>query len=189
MDGKTHQLSDYAKTRVLAIVFTCNSCPVSQLYESRIEKLFRDYRGKGVSLVAINPNHPNAAAPEVQAYSDLSDSLEDMKIRAEYRRLDYPYLYDGDKQEAAMRYGPAAAPHIFIFDRDRKLRYQGRIDDNLREELAQSHDARNAIDALLAGKTVAVSTTPAFGCSPQWASNSSAVSEAVGCAWTRSRLH
>ena len=82
----------------------------------------------------------------------MTDSLDDMKIRAEYRHLDYPYLYDGDKQAAAMKYGPIATPHIFIFDRDRKLRYEGRIDDNLQESLVKSQDARNAIDALLAGR-------------------------------------
>src|ERR1035438_2757271 len=79
VDGKTHKLGDYAKAKVLAIVFQCNTCPVSQLYEDRIEKIFQDYRDKGVALLAINPNSPNSTSLAEQAYTDVTDSLEDMK--------------------------------------------------------------------------------------------------------------
>ena len=178
VDGKTHKLSDYAKAKVLAVVFQCNTCPVSELYEGRIEKLYQDYRNKGVALLAINPNNPNATRLDEQSYSDVTDSLDDMKIRAEYRHLNYPYLYDGEKQAAAMKYGPAATPQIFIFDQDRKLRYEGRIDDNLQESLVKSQDARTAIDALLAGGTVPAAA-PAAGCAIQWAAKSAGVAEAA----------
>jgi thiol-disulfide isomerase/thioredoxin len=178
VDGKTHKLSDYAKAKVLAVVFQCNTCPVSQLYEARIEKLYRDYRNKGVAVVAINPNRPDATRLDEQAYSDVSDSLDDMKIRAEYRHLDYSYLYDGDKQAAAMKYGPTATPQIFIFDKDRKLRYDGRIDDNLRESMVKSQDARSAIEALLAGESV-LAALPGAGCSIKWAAKSAGVAEAA----------
>ncbi len=175
VNGKTHKLSDYAGAKVFAVVFVCNTCPVSELYEDRVEKLYRDYRGKGVALVAINSNHPNATRLDEQAYTDVTDSFDDMKIRAEYRHIDYPYLYDGEKQAAAMKYGPAATPHIFIFDRSRKLRYQGRIDDNIQESLVLSQDARRAIDALLADQPVPVETTPASGCSIKWIANATGV--------------
>jgi thiol-disulfide isomerase/thioredoxin len=178
VDGKTHKLSDYAKAKVLAVVFQCNSCPVSQLYEARIEKLFQDYRNQGVALVAINPNNPNATRLDEQAYSDVTDSFDDMKIRAAYRHLDYPYLYDGDKQAAAMKYGPTATPQIFIFDKERKLRYAGRIDDNLQELLVKSQDGRSAIDALLAGG-ISPPASPGAGCSIKWAAKSAGVAEAV----------
>src|SRR5205823_4005253 len=131
---------------VLAVVFTCNHCPASQLYERRIEQLYRDYRGKSVAIVAINPNNPNATLLDEQSYTDVTDSLEDMKIRAEFRQLDYPYLYDGDIQAVTAKYGPVATPQIFVFDHDRKLRYEGRPDDNVQESLVTSHDARDAID-------------------------------------------
>ena len=170
VDGKTHKLSDYAKAKVLAVVFECNSCPVSELYEGRIEKLFQDYSSKGVALVAINPNNPDSVRLDEESYSDVTDSLDDMKARAEFRHFDYPYLYDGEKQTVAMKYGPTATPQIFIFDQSRKLQYEGRIDDNMQESLVKSQDARNAIDALLAGQPVAVATTPAFGCSAKWKS-------------------
>jgi len=88
-----------------------------------------------------------------------------MKIRAEYRHFNFPYLYDGDTQSVSRAYGPKATPHIFIFDKDRKLRYEGRVDDSQRASLVKSQDARKAIESLLAGEPVRVAHTPAFGCS------------------------
>jgi thiol-disulfide isomerase/thioredoxin len=170
IDGKTHTLSEYAGSKVLAIVFTCNHCPTAQLYESRIKKLADDYRGKGVALVAIEPNNPSAVRLDELGYTDVSDSLEDMKIRAEYRHFDFPYLYDGETQSVSVAYGPKATPHVFIFDQQRKLRYEGHVDDNQRETLVKKQDARNAIDALLAGKPVPVEHTRVFGCSTKWMS-------------------
>jgi peroxiredoxin len=170
IDGKTHTLKDYAGSKVLAIVFTCNHCPTAQLYETRIKKLADDYRNRDVMLVAIQPNNPDAIRLDELGYTDVSDSFEDMKIRAEYRHFNFPYLYDGDKQAAANAYGPKATPHVFIFDRERKLRYEGRVDNNQRESLVKTQDARNAIDALLADKPVPVTHTGVFGCSTKWIS-------------------
>src|SRR6187200_2854310 len=95
VDGKVHSLADYAKSPVLAVVFTCNHCPASELYERRIEQLYQDYRARGATVVAINPESPTAVPVKELAYSDLTDSLDDMKRRVAYRRLEYPYLYDG----------------------------------------------------------------------------------------------
>jgi len=170
IDGKTHTLSDYASSKILVIVFTCNHCPTAQLYETRIERLAADYRDRGVALVAIQPNNPAAIRLDELGYTDVSDSFDDMKIRAAYRHFDFPYLYDGDTQSVARAYGPQATPHVFIFDGARKLRYQGRIDNSQRESLVKTRDARNAIDALLAGQPVPVTHTGVFGCSTKWIS-------------------
>jgi thiol-disulfide isomerase/thioredoxin len=168
IDGKTHNLGDYASAKVLVLVFTCNHCPTAQLYETRIKKLADDYRGKGVALIAIQPNNPAAIRLDELGYTDVSDSFEEMKTRAAYRHFDFPYLYDGDTQAVSRAYGPKATPHVFIFDRDRKLRYEGHIDNSQRESLVKTQDARNAIDALLAGKPVPVDHTGVFGCSTKW---------------------
>src|SRR6185312_16014599 len=157
---KTHCLKDYSSAKVLVIAFTCNHCPTAQLYEQRIIKLVDDYKDKGVTLVAIEPNNPNAVLLDELGYTDVGDSLEDMKVRAEYRHFNFPYLYDGETQKISTAYGPTATPHLFIFDSDRKLRYEGRVDNNMREPLVTKRDARAAIDALLAGKPVAVAKTP-----------------------------
>lgn len=170
IDGKVHKLIDYAASKVLVIVFTCNHCPTAQLYESRIKKLADDYRGRDVALVAIEPNNPNAVRLDELGYTDVSDSLDEMKIRAEYRHFNFPYLYDGDTQAVARQYGPKATPHVFIFDKERKLRYEGRVDNSQRESLVKTQDARNAIEALLADKPVLVAHTGVFGCSTKWIS-------------------
>jgi thiol-disulfide isomerase/thioredoxin len=170
IDGKNHKLSDYASARVLVVVFTCNHCPTAQLYESRIKKLASDYRDKGVTVVAVEPNDPNAVMLSELGYTDVGDRLEDMKIRAQYRKFNFPYLYDGATQELAQAYGPKATPHAFIFDEKRILRYEGRIDNSQRESLVKTQDARHAIEALLAGKPVPVEHTPVFGCSTKWKS-------------------
>jgi len=168
VDGKTHKLADYAASPLLAIVFTCNHCPTAQLYEDRIKRIAADYRAKGVALVAIQPNDPDALRVDEMEMSDMSDTLEEMKIRAEYRRFNFPYLYDGATQAVAEAYGPKATPHIFIFDKQRMLQYEGRVDDNQREGLVKTNDARAALDALIAGKPVPVTHTGVFGCSTKW---------------------
>lgn len=169
VDGTIHTLKDFDSSKVLVIVFTCDHCPTAQLYENRIKAIAADYRDKGVALVAIQPNDPNAVRLDEMGYTDLGDSLPEMKIRAQYRHFDFPYLYDGETQAVARKYGPVSTPHVFVFDQQRKLRYQGRVDNSPREPLVKIHDARDAIDAVLAGKPVAHPSTPTVGCSIKWA--------------------
>jgi peroxiredoxin len=169
VDGKTYGLADFASSKILVIVFTCDHCPTAQLYEGRIKKLADDYQSRGVALVAIQPNNPKAIRLDELGYTDLSDSLPEMKIRAAYRHFNFPYLYDGETQAVARKYGPTATPHVFVFDEQRKLRYEGRVDSSTREALAKRHDARLAIDAVLAGKPVEQPKTPSVGCSIKWA--------------------
>lgn len=170
MDGKNHTLNDYASAKVLAIVMESDHSPASQLYEARIRKLYNDYKNKGVVIVGISPDNPDAIPVDQLAYTDVGDSLRDMKESAAYRHIDWPYLYDGDKQSVARALGATTTPEIFIFDQNRKLQYRGRIDDNLNESLVKSQDARNAIDALLAGRPVSVKTTDPAGDPIVWAS-------------------
>lgn len=169
VDGKMHSLKDYASSKVLVVIFNCDHCPVAQMYESRIKRLVDDYRNRSVSVVVIMGNDPAAERLGELGYTDVGDSFAEMKIRAKYRNFNFPYLYDGATQAVTREYGPTATPHVFVFDQQRILRYQGRIDSNVQEKLATKHEARDAIDALLAGKPVAVANTPAVGCSTKWA--------------------
>ena len=168
VDGKTYRLDDFADAKVLVVIFTCNHCPTAQAYEQRIMKLHADYRDKGVSLVAISPNDPLAVRLDELGYSDVGDSFKDMRRHAKRRGFKFPYLYDGDTQRVSTAFGVLATPHVFIFDQKRRLRYNGRIDD-ADIKPPKSHDARNAIDDLLAGRRVAVPKTRVFGCSTKWA--------------------
>jgi peroxiredoxin len=168
VDEKTHRLADYAASPVLVVVFTCNHCPIAQMYEQRIQQLEADYKDRGVAVVAIQPNDPKALRIDELDSSDISDTLDEMKIRVAYKNLHYTYLYDGETQSVTRAYGPQATPHVFIFDKERKLRYEGRMDNSYRKELVNSQDARNAIDALLANREVPVKKTGVFGCSTKW---------------------
>jgi peroxiredoxin len=167
VDGKTYSLKDFAPAKVLVVVFTCNHCPTAQAYEGRLEKLYNEYKDKGVALVAISPNDPSAVRLDELGYSDLDDSFEAMKIRAKDHKFPYPYLYDGETQATAIAYGVLATPHVYIFDTDRTLRYNGRFDD-AEVKAVKSHDVINAVDALLAGTAVPKETTRVHGCSTKW---------------------
>jgi peroxiredoxin len=168
VDGKVHRLSDYAASPILVVIFTCNHCPIAQMYEQRIEQFYENYGKRGVAVVAIQGNDPKAIRIDELDSSDVSDTLDDMKIRVGYKRLHYPYLYAGDTLSVTSAYGPQATPHVFIFDRTRHLRYQGRFDNSYRIEMVKTRDAQNAVDALLAGRDVPVTHTGVFGCSTKW---------------------
>jgi peroxiredoxin len=167
-DSKTHTLNEFADAKVLAIVFDCNHCAESHLYAARIRKLYDDYHGKGVALIAVSPDNPANVHYADLAYSDSNDSLIEMQDRATDQHIEYPYLYDGDSQSLTGKLGAVATPQIFIFDQARKLRYEGRIDDNQIADQVKTHDAADAIDALLAGKQLATPTTPVTGCATLW---------------------
>ncbi len=168
VDGAVHKLADYSASQVLVVVFTCNHCPIAQMYERRITQLAEDYKDRGVAVAAIQPNDPKAITIDELDSSDVSDSLEEMKIRAQYKHLTYPYLYDGETQVVTDAYGPQATPHAFVFDHDRRLRYEGRMDNSYRIELVKTHEVRDAVDALLAHREVEVKHTGVFGCSTKW---------------------
>ena len=169
IDGKIYTDQSFKDAKLLVIVFTCAHCPTAQAYQERIKRLVTDYKAKGVTLVAINPNHPESVRLDELAYSDVSDSFEELKERARDKQFNFVWLDDGPAQELGHKMGPVATPHVFIFDKDRKLRFEGRIDDSERESTATKHETRDALDALLAGKEPPVTSTRVFGCSVKWA--------------------
>lgn len=168
VDGKVYSLESFKDAKILAIVFSAPHCPTAQAYEERLIALQNEFRKKGIQIVIINPNHPEAVCLEEMGYSDLGDSFEDMIARSNDKGYNFPYLYDGDTEETSIAYGPVATPHAFVFDENRILQYVGRIDDNEKIGAAQQHDMRNAIEALLAGEEVLVKQTKTFGCSVKW---------------------
>jgi len=168
VDGKTYSLESFRDAEILVVIFTCNHCPTAQAYEGRIQQLAAEYKDKKVTLVAISPNDPLAVRLDELGYSDLGDSFQDLKIRAKDRGFRFPYLYDGENQKVSRAYGPVATPHAFVFDRQRKLRFEGRIDNSEKPARVTSQDTRDAIEALLAGKPVPVEKTKVFGCSIKW---------------------
>jgi peroxiredoxin len=169
VDGREYTPADFQAAKVLVIVFTCNHCPTAQAYQERLKKLVTEYQPRGAAFLAINPNHAAAVRLDEMGYTDLGDTFAEMKIRAAHQQFNFPYADDGPTQAVVAKFGAVATPHVFIFDRARHLGYQGRIDDSEREALVKHHDARDAIEALLAGREPAVTTTKVFGCSLKWA--------------------
>jgi thiol-disulfide isomerase/thioredoxin len=171
-------LSDFDDAKLLLVLFTCNHCPTAQAYEERIKKLHADYLDRGVRLVAISPNDAEAVRLDELGYSDIGDSLEDMKIRAKEAGFEFPYLYDGDTQEVTKTYGAIATPHSFLFDQERKLRYTGRIDDGEVGPVTK-HDLRDAIEAVLKSQEIANPSTRVFGCSVKWAAKKEGAAQSI----------
>ena len=179
IDDQKHRLADYADAKILMIAFLSNHCPSSQGIEGRLKKFVAKYKDRGVQVVAINPNDPGALRPDELGYSKYNDTFPEMKLHAAEQGFNFPFLDDGGTQTVAKAYGCLATPHIFIFDGERKLRYKGRFDDSRYADPATvtSHDAINAVDALLEGKEIAVAETRPHGCSTKWADKRPLVAE------------
>lgn len=159
VDGETLSLDSFSDAELLVIVFTCNHCPYAIASEDRLIEIQRDYADRGVQLVAINPN-------DAESYPD--DSFEKMKERAKAKGFNFPYLRD-ESQEVARAYDAACTPDPFVFDRDRKLIYNGRIDDDWQQpEKVTRRDLRAVLDAALAGKSVDFDHVASMGCSIKW---------------------
>ena len=167
-DGKTYSLASFTGKKILVVIFSCNHCPTAQAYEDRIIQLTKDYIPKGVGVVVISPNNPEAINLGELGYTDLGDDMNDMKIRAKDKGFNFPYLYDGDLQKVALAYGPVATPHVFVFDEQRILRYNGRLDESEKPGTAHAEDIRAALDALLTNKPIEKAVTKTFGCSIKW---------------------
>ena len=168
ISGKFFVLNDFRKADVLVVIFTCNHCPTAQAYEDRIIKFTNEYKYKNVQVVAIMPTSVYGLLPEECSYSDLDDTYESMRIRAKDKGFNFPYLYDGDDQAVSIRYGPVATPHAFVFNRDRRLEYTGRIDASEKPGTADAEDLRAAVDAVLNHQKVDNPVNKAFGCSIKW---------------------
>ncbi|MEM9158977.1 MAG: redoxin domain-containing protein [Verrucomicrobiota bacterium] len=170
VDGKEYSLSDFDEASVLMIIFTGTHCPTSHGIEERLQTMIDERVGKDYQLVAINPNHDSGLRPDEFGHTDYRETFEDSKRYAEDLGWEFPFLYDGYTQTTAKAYGCLATPHVFIFDKNRMLRYKGRYDDSRYPDPAtvKSPDAINALDALLAGKPVPVEATRPHGCSTKW---------------------
>ncbi|MCC7473838.1 MAG: thioredoxin family protein [Pirellulales bacterium] len=150
-DGKKHSLRELAEAKAIAVIFTCNTCPVARAYEERITELTNKYKDKSVVVVAINVN------------KDSANSLPAMKERAEKEGFPFAYMFD-PSQEIARAYGATVTPHAFLLDGKRNVAYMGAIDDSQNLEKVSKHSLQDAIDNVLAGEAVAVPTTKQFGC-------------------------
>lgn len=161
VDGKTWTLNDFRESPWLVVTFWCNHCPYVQAWEGRAIALQREFASKGVRFVLINSN-------DDRAYPD--DRYERMVARAKEKGYPFPYLRD-ETQGVARAYGALVTPHPMVFGPDRRLVYQGRIDDNHEDpNRVKRSFLRDALTAALAGRPVAPAELPVLGCSVKWRS-------------------
>jgi peroxiredoxin len=155
VDGKAMSLTD-AKGDVLVVCITCNHCPVAIAYEDRIIDFVKKNSKDGkVSFVAINVNNND------------TDKLPNMKKRAEEKGFNFPYLYDAS-QQISRELGAKVTPHFFVFNKERKLVYQGAMDNNNDASKATANYLQAAVDSTLRGETPATASTSARGCGIQY---------------------
>lgn len=174
-----YQLKAFADAKLILLIFTGNHCPTAQAYEDRIKQYVKEYRNRGVAVVGISSNNPEALRLDELGYSDMGDSYAETQQRAREIGFDFPYLWDGDEQVMARIYGAAATPHAFILDEQRVLRYQGRIDNNEDPSKTTQYDVRDALEALLQGQEPPVTQTRTFGCSLKWLSKKVSAKEGL----------
>jgi peroxiredoxin len=159
VDGKTCARDDFGEKPVLVVMFICNHCPYVQAVEDRIIELNRDYAPRGVQLVGICSNDPTD-------YPD--DRPERLLERWRKKGYGFPYLVD-ETQDVARAFAAVCTPDIYVFDRDRKLAYHGRIDDDWQQPArVKRRELAAALDALLAGQRPAREQVHSIGCSIKW---------------------
>jgi peroxiredoxin len=149
-NGVKHSLTDYKSSRAIVLMFIATQCPVSNSYNTRMVELQKDYAAKGVSFVGINANK--------------QESVAEIKEHAQAHGFVFHILKDVNNV-LADRLGASVTPEIYVLNPNFEILYHGRIDDSSREDRVTSKDLRTALDEILAGKTVGVRETKAFGCS------------------------
>jgi peroxiredoxin len=154
-DGTRHGTADLVDRDVLVLIFSSNRCPTAKAYGERMNELQARYGPRGVQLIAINSNDPHLYPEE--SYARMVETATE-------QGYSFPYLWD-EGQRVARAYGPTRTFHVFVLDRERRLRYEGRFDDARLPGRVTSHDLANALDDLLAGRPVRVERTRPFGCS------------------------
>lgn len=163
IDGSMVSMDDFADAKGIIVIFTCNHCPYSVLYEDRIIALDKKYKKKGYPVVAINPN---------DSVKQPKDSYSNMIVRADEKQFTFPYLLDTD-QSIAKTYGASRTPHVFLLQKvksDYIVKYIGAIDDNSKSPSdVEEKFAENAIQALLKGNDPDPNFTKAIGCTIKWA--------------------
>jgi peroxiredoxin len=155
VDGQELSIASVAGPKGTLVIFSCNHCPFVKAWESRITEIGNTYRDKGIGVIAINSNDPNAY-PE--------DSYEQMQKRAADRGFKFPYVVDATS-EVAKAFGASHTPEAFLFDKEGKLVYHGAIDDNSKDaSQVASPYLKDALNALLSGSQIATKETKAIGC-------------------------
>ena len=159
VDGKTYARDDFRDRPVLVVMFICNHCPYVKAVEDRLIGLAREFEPRGVQFVGVCAN-------DADSYPD--DAFDKLAARWRERRYGFPYLHD-EAQDVARAFGAVCTPDLFVFDRDRRLAYRGRVDDSWKDESRVTRrELAEAIEALVSGQRPSREQRPSMGCSIKW---------------------
>lgn len=159
VEGRRYARQDFDGGAALVVMFICNHCPYVKAVEGRLIRLAREFEPRGVRFLAICSN-------DAESYPD--DAFDQLAARWRERGYGFPYLHD-EAQEVARAFGAVCTPDLFVYDRDRKLAYRGRLDDSWKDEsLVRRRELADALEALLAGETPSTDQRPSMGCSIKW---------------------
>ena len=150
LDGASIPFAELRGEKVTVVLFLSTKCPISQAYQQRVNRLYRDFSSRtGLKFTILNAN---ANEP----VSEIQQSIRD-------GGLAFP-VYKDFNNRAADAFDAQTTPEAFVLDSKGVVRYHGAIDDATNEARVKNHALRNAIEALLAGKAPATSELKAFGC-------------------------
>lgn len=159
VDGKTYSRKDFAGTHPLVVVFMCNHCPYVKAIEDRLIQLGHDLKKLSIPMVAICSND-EVSYPE--------DNFENLKKRWQEKSYPFPYLHD-KTQEVAKAFGAVCTPDYFVYDKNQKLAYRGRLDDSWKDtNKVTSRDLFKAVQLLAQGQSLSEKQIPSMGCSIKW---------------------
>jgi peroxiredoxin len=161
VDGNSYGLADFERAPVLVVMFICNHCPYAQAVEDRLIRLARGFGARGAAFVGICSN-------DAVTYPD--DAFDKLAERWRRKQYGFPYLHD-EAQDVARAFGAVCTPDIFVYDRERRLAYRGRIDDSWKDESKVTRrELADAVEALLDGRRPSAEQRPSMGCSIKWKS-------------------
>ncbi|HEX6117126.1 MAG TPA: thioredoxin family protein [Solirubrobacterales bacterium] len=156
--GATHTLPAPGEASATVVIWTCNHCPYALAWHDRTVAVARDYAGRGVRFLAVNSN-------DSERYP--ADSPEAMRERVGAEGWPFPYLHD-PTQEVARAFDAKVTPHVFVFDGENRLAYEGAPDADHRDPALDAAWLRDALDHVLAGRDPERAETEPVGCSIKW---------------------
>jgi len=161
IDNKKHKLTDYHERDGVLIIFMCNHCPYVKAKFDAFNELHEKF-GDKVAIIGINSND-STDYPE--------DSFENMKKTADERGIKFDYLWD-ETQQIAKKYGAMCTPDPFLFSREGKLIFHGRIDNAMKpDDVATEKTMAINIEKMLSNEKIEKDFDPSIGCSIKWKEN------------------
>ncbi len=161
IDDKKHQLSNYGEGQGILIIFMCNHCPYVKAKFEAFNELYEKF-GEKISIIGINSND-SSDYPE--------DSFENMKKTAIEKGFKFDYLID-DTQQIAKKYGAMCTPDPFLFNKEGKLVFHGRIDNAMKpDDTATEKTMITNIEKMLSNEKIEKDFDPSIGCSIKWKEN------------------